>query len=349
MKKVLSFILLSFFLFSCAESSSKNQVQIKTLPDYKQLWKDTFLNYQNSKSQLKDFWVFDFESTLMIDGDEKTLIQSFSNLNLEEPFNSFSVKVDWDYDFRDKKNIILNGNFKIYFNKRNFWLWDLDIRFSLKENKYFSYSLNNLDGKLLKLLLKDKAQIDNLILFFNDNKWWDNTYEISPEILESLFHNTWEKSLEETLYKNSQKEEAAIINSFLNKEVIEILSWETKNDIDSIYFKLNTDHLVDFLNEVSVIIWDEKDFSQDKKLFQNILLSWNFEIKNTLIINSYIKTQIILAWQDELWNKKEDILTFESILKIPDIKNFNLDFTTLISSVSTYNNKLQLRLKWLIK
>lgn len=350
MKKILLIFILIFWLFSCFWWEKDKD--IKTLVEYKQIWKDTFLNYQNTSWEIKTSWIFDTEFTIMLDGDEETLLNKFSTLDLKEPFNSLSFKVDGDYDFSDKNNIKLYANIKIYLNKRNFWLWSLDISVHLKDNKTLVYTINNLESKILHLFLEDKDTIDYLLLFYNDHKWQENTYIIPSYFMEWILDINSNNSLEENLYKNSKEEEEKIIQAFLENEVIEVLSGETKNNSDILYFQLNSDNLIHFLNEVAWILWDEnenKNFENDKEIFKNITMEGNLEINKNVIINSYIKTQIILTWWEDGKEKKEDILTFETQLKLPDLKNFNLDMTTLISSLSSPNNKLQMRIKWLIK
>ncbi len=354
MKKILSILILTFLLFSCF-NDKENKVEVpkqKTLQEYKQVWKDSFLYYQNNTKEIKKSWIFDAEFTVMIDGSEEALINKFSNLNLNSAFNSLSFKIDWDYDFLDKSTPKLNWNIKIYLNKRNFWLWDFDVSFKLENKTTLKYSVNNADKNLLKFLLTDKEKVDALWLYFEDNKGKELTYEIPKEVIDSLFEEASNVNLEENLYKNSKEEEQKIINSFLENEVIEVLSWETQNNIDKLNFKFNGDNCVKFLNDVAKILWnwnENKNFDSDKELLKNIWISWILEIKNNEIQNSFINSDIILAWNNSSWNKIEDKVNLKTTLKIVDYKNLNLDFTTLVSSDSTPDNKIQIRLKWLIK
>lgn len=354
MKKILSILFLTFLLFSCF-NNDENKVEItkqKSLSDYKQVWKNSFKYYQTNTKEIKKSWIFDAEFTIMIDGNEEDLINKFSNISLNSPFNSLSFKIDWDYDFLDLANPKLNWNIKIYLNKRNFWLWDLDISFHLENKETLKYTINNFDKTLTSFFLKDKTQIDALSLFYEDNKGKELVYNLPKEIVDGLFLEASKIDLEENLYKNSKEEEQKIINSFLENEVIEILSWETQDNVDKLNFKFNSDNFIKFLNDVAKILWnwnENKNFDSDKELFKNIGISWVLEIKNNEIQNSFINSDIILAWNDNLWNKIEDKLNFKTTLKIVDYKNLNIDFTTLISSDSTPDNKIQIRLKWLIK
>lgn len=353
MKKIfIIFILL--FLFSCSSAEKKEIItpKEKTITEYKQIWKNTFNYYQNNSSSIKKSWIFDFEFTVMIDWDKKDLINKFSNIDLNTEFNSLSFKIDWNYDFIDKKSPKLDWNLKIYLNKRNFWLGDFDVSFSLSENNKLKYSFNNLDKTLLKFFLKDTSQIDSLYLFFQDNKQKDMIYLLPKEITDAIFSDKKTDSLEDTLYKNTKDEEQKIINAFLEKEVIEVFSWSTSGNIDKLNFRFNSDNFISFLNEVAIILWnwnENKNFNEDKELFKNIISEWIFNIQNNEIVDSNINTQIFLTWKDNLNNNKQERLDFVTNLKIIDYKNLNFDFTTLISSLSTPNNKIQIRLKWLIK
>lgn len=345
MKNIISIIICVLLIFSCSSNENK-----KTLQDYKQIWKNTFLSYQNSKSQIKKHWIYDFEFTIMIDWKKENLINKFSFLNLNWPFNSLSFKVDGDYDFLDENNLKLNWNLKLYLNKRNYWVWDLDINFTLENNKTLKYTINNWDKDLIKFLLSNKEQIEQLIWYIEENKWKELKFEIQENILKELF-NTWKNiNIEKNIYNNSKNEETKIINSFLENEVIEILSWESINETDKVSFKFNSDNFIKFLNQVAIILWENwKNFDWDKKIFKNLKSNWELEIKNYLIQNSAINTDIILNWIWDNNEKKEDKLNFKSTLKLGDLKTLNVDFTNLISSSSTPENKLQFRIKLLLK
>ncbi len=350
MKKLMFCILFIFgtiFLTSCFWWEKKDLLY------YKNVWKDTFKNYQYSTTKIPKKGQFNFELSTMVAGNTEW-ISGFSNLNFEEKFSSLSIQIFWDHDFENINNPKLSANIKIYLNKRTFWLADVDISIDINWKWQVEYSLNNMNENVLKLFQIKQEDIDVLMASFNENKWKKTIADAKTNILGQIIQTILDSSKESPLKDNSKEEEQKIIESFLNNEVIEVTSWtEKKDNVENIIFKLNWDNTIKFLNDVSKITstWSEvKNFDGDKELFKSFVIAWDFNISDKKIIDSNINIELPLSAIDEqTWKEKYDLLKLQNQFKMPNPEKFDIDLTTLISSNSTPDNKLQFRVKWMVK
>jgi hypothetical protein len=168
MKKIILFLFLIIFLTSCfwqwQDTKWWGEVTKKDLNYYKQVWKDTFNFYQTNTSEIKNFWLYAFDFSIMVSWTW-TNLTNFWNIHFKDPFSSYILQLDGNYDFRDKQKLVFDGNIKMYLNNVASWIWDIDINIVLVDNKKMKYTVNNIDKKVLSFFLTNEEQIN--ALFFH--------------------------------------------------------------------------------------------------------------------------------------------------------------------------------------
>lgn len=330
-----------------------DNVQQKDISYYEDMWKQTFLNYQNTKFEIKDKWIFDFQVWFEAEWDVSNLKNMLEKswVVFDGDFKKLSVKIFWDYDFSSDQPK-LNLSLKVYLNKQELWLWDLDIKTNIWLNKS-TYYLNNLDRKLLSFLSVEQSTADILMNMYDENKWKEMLLPLPDWMFIELINAVKSSSNDSPLYKNTDSQEKRIIESFLKNDVLEILSWKTENMSDKIEFSWNSDNFVEFMNNVSEIINtgnSQVNFDSEKELLKNLKIRWVMDIKDKLIINSTILSEILISAIDSETNQnKYEPISVVSNLKMPTPSKIDFDWSTSFVAASSPNNKIKLRIKWLIK
>ncbi len=346
MKKIYIFLSLIFCVFILVWCFGDND---KDLSFYKNLWQDTFKNYQNSVTKINKKWVFDFEFGVSVLWDDSE-IDKFLNFNLESKFSNLWIKIFWEHDLENIENPNINATIKAFFNKSTFWLWDIDINLNINWNWDIEYIINNFNKDILKILQVSNTNIEAFEGLYKENKWKKIITSANANLIKEIFDTIQEKSKDSPLYKNSKEEEKAIIDKFLTNEVIEIISWKEQDDnITDISFNFNWDKFINFLNDVAKILKQNKNFNADKAFFNSFVVNWNLFIQNKNIINSNINAEFPLSIKDNSWKEKLDLLMFQNQFKMPNPENFNVNLKTIIFAKSSQNNKLQIELKGMIK
>lgn len=357
MKKIYKLLLVIpvWFIFTGCSLFNKvqtPQVQKKDNTYYENVWKDAFTYNQTTATDLPLIWKYDFEFSAAVEWDWNKLKSVFKNYwvdKLKWDFSNMTIKLYWDYYFTwENKHISINV--KLYYNKTNFGLWDVDMSFDINQSWLVEYYINNLDRNFLTFIWLDNQTIDSLIWLYEENKNKKLTYQLPKEIITQVLASLNE-SKDSPLYKNSKQQEQQIIEAFLKSNTIQVIWWSKVNDsTDQVEFKLNVDNLISFFNDVSKIIWENKSFDQEKQLLKDLTLKWTLNIANKLIVDSNILTEFVLKGINEQTKKEQfEVITLQSKLKILDPKIMDFDFLTALSSASQPENKLIIRLKWLIK
>lgn len=346
-----SVLLLSLAWCSLFNKNDSTNVPSKDVSYYDGVWKDSFRYNQTTTTNLPTKWKFDFEVAASIQWDSQKLKEVFKDYwtsNLNWDFNNLTIRVLWDYDFSTGKNDI-NISLKLFFNKINYWIWDIDISAEIKSDYTIDYYINNLDRNFLTFFWIDTSTIDTLIAIYTENKNKKMTYQL-PAILVEQIKATLAESKDGPLKNNTQDQEKQIIDSFLNNNVIEVLSWESAESVDRVNFKFNTTNFIKFMNEVAKINNYDSNFDWESESLKNLLIKWNLDISNKLIIDSRILTEFMLKWINKETNKEQyDQITLDSKLKLLDPKIVNFDFSTALASAKSPDNKLIIRIRWMIK
>jgi hypothetical protein len=114
--RIASAVFLAVLLVSCGKTEEAPKA--KAPADYKTLYREAFLEYQNSTTEIPKNGKFDFELTANVDGNEKKL-ESFAGKNFGEIFSSLSLKFYGDYNFSNIERASLLANIKAYLNQGN--------------------------------------------------------------------------------------------------------------------------------------------------------------------------------------------------------------------------------------
>jgi hypothetical protein len=356
MKKFFIFWLLVFFFATSLSScflDTKTPEVVKDVLYYKNLWKDTFKLYQTAITKVPKKGEFDFELGTMVSGNEKELSE-FGGVVLNGKFSSLSIGFLGNYNFEDTERPSLDATMKIYLNKRNFGAGDIDITFKIDGSGSVAYSLNNLDRTTLEFFGASKEMIDTLMLTFEENKWKLISSDAHAEFLREIFTSLVVSEKNSPLRENSKDEEIKIITAFLDSEVLEVTAGAEKEDwISTLNMRLNSENAVKFLNQVAIILWGEeakKEFDSNGELLKSFTIAGTMDIQDKKIMDSHILAEIPLSSIDEkTGEKKYDALLGENKFIYANPERFDVDLTTLISTKSTPNNKLQLHFRWLIK
>lgn len=335
--------LTSILLVWCLKQENKN------LSYFKKVWEDTFKNYQNSVTKIPKKWQFDFEISALVAWDKDNT--DFWIVNFWEKFWGFSIKLFWEHDFSNPKNASLTWTLRMYLNKRSFWEWDLDVDFSVNSSWTINLKTNNLDENILKVLNIDAESSRTILDEYKKNKWQNIVINSYKDFIWEILSSINDSSKNSPLVQNTKSEESQIIDLFIKDEVFKLLSWQEDEDfVDKIKLTFSPINFSKFLNDVAKILKENKDFSKEGQDFKDYKLSWNLTIKDKSIIDSDFISEIPLSSIDsKTWVKKYDLLISENNFKMPNPEKFDIDLTTLIYSKSKQNNKLQFRLKWLIK
>jgi len=318
---------------------------------YTNIWNNTFLNYQTTNFNIKNKWDYEFSVWFEIEGSGDVIkndIIKKSWINLYWELNKISLKVLWNYDF-STWNSNLNWSIRIYLNKQELGLWDLDLSYNIVWDK-LEYSINKLERLLLNFFSIDNETSDLLMNTFDDNKWKTLSMNLTQGTMQqivSIFKSSSEKN---PLYKNTDSEEKQIIKAFLDNKVLEIVKWVVNWNITKVEYKLNTDNFIIFMNNVANIIWDEKTFDTDKELFKNLVINWVFDIKNNLIINGSTNIELpLISINKETWKEQFQPIILIFDYKLPTPNYINFDLSTSVFSPNSKENKLKIIIKWIIK
>ncbi|EKD30378.1 MAG: hypothetical protein ACD_78C00072G0002 [uncultured bacterium (gcode 4)] len=337
----------AFYFWNTPQKSSNN------LASYKNLWQETFRSYQSGVTKIPKKGKFDFEMASMATGSGEALTRLW-NMEFREKFSSLAIAILGDYDFESAEHPSLDATMKMYLNKRSFGAGDIDIGVHIDGNGMVAYTLNNLKRNALEFLGVPPDMIDSLMLSFDENKGKMITSGTEAELLRGVIAAITEASKDSPLKENSKEEEQKIIAAFLDDEVIEVTSGEQKDeDITTLTFRLNPDNTIRFLNNVATILGGdntEKRFDGDVEFFKSFTIAGTMDIQDARVIDSHILTEIPVSSLDPATlEKRYDLLKLENQLIYPNPERFDIDLTSLISSQSTPDNKLQFHFRWLIK
>lgn len=334
-------------------SSSTNQEETsKTVKDYKKIWDDTFWNYQTWFEKFPKKWTFNFEFTIWAEWKLEELSSKLwlSEINLDEKFKNLTFNINWNHDFLDKNNMSLNWELKVFLNKESSsWLWDLNVTLKIAWNQ-FEYYLDMLDPSLLKFLGIKSEDMDSLIWYYQENKDKPIKNQIVDNMLASFIE--WIKEQEWPLDEVSPENDKKIIQSFLDNNVINILEWE---DLEwgavKMKFKIDPTNLVNFLNDTWKIIWefDKPQYDVENSHLKDLTIEWWFMIKNNLIVDSDIQTEIPIEYVAESWKEKAKLMVLKTKMKFLSADHMDFDISNDIMSITDIDNKLKLNIKWLIK
>lgn len=336
-----------WYFFKNKDNNVKNNIP---LDYYKQIWKNTFLNYQKTAFKIPDKWNFEFG--LFTQFDNKNDFLNLSSLWLKSNFDWWKINIQWNYDFTDKKNRELKVNFKVFFTNKEFG--DSNIDFTIYFEKWWKiqYSLNSVEWDTLKILWFSKEEIEKYIIMENEIKREKTVTDIegkNKNLLSDIVNTFNDSIINPPLEENSKKEESQIIDLFLKNEVIDVIKWEKKWDFDDVYFKFNSNNFVVFINEVAKVLWENVDFSQDKEKFKNINISWKLSIKNSLILDSAIESKISVISSNPELQWKPEVINVLSEVKIPDAEWIDFELKSRLFSDSKKDNIVIFGINWLIK
>ena len=351
MKKFIIFLLIwSMFLTSCSMPWSKQdttpikEIVVKDLNYYKSVFSDFFLNLENSQSNFQKTWLFNFELTLMAQGNTTKILPYF-----KKDFTDISVSFDWNYDVIDSSNPKGVLNIKAYLNKRNIGLWDFDLTFESFWSGSIAYTINNISPDILSIFVWEDTS-NRLVTKYKTEIWKQQNIQLSKEKWDSYVSSVDSSVNKSALVQNTKDQEQQIINLFLKDEVIQILSGEDKNWMDALSFKWNTDNFINFINDTAKVLNEKKEFNTDKEILKNINMTGILYMKNKNLEDSDINTNLSMQWKwSGSWQIQQEILVNKSELKIIDPRKLNFDFTNLMFSQSSPDNKLQIRIKGLVK
>ena len=341
------------------EDSSVGISKKQDLSFYKKMWEDTFLNYQNTVTNLKNEGNFKFEVMMQVEWDNKKLLKVINKSSKIWKFSSFRVLFEWTYDFTDVESIKVDANLQVDLNKDQFSVWDIDITFEIKWDGTLEYTINNLNRTVLKFLWIDKDQInvmmdvyeENIVLLDDFNK--PLKLKIPNKLWTEIISSIKAKSSDSPLYKNSKEEEDKIIKAFLSNDVIQIISWKPKGDMNIIDFVFNPENWINFLNDVAKAIakWnDVKNFDWEKTYFKDLTINWSFTIRDNLIIDSNIWTELPIKWiSKKTWKETIDIIILKTQFRMFSPSAIDFDLINTIVAKSSPKNKLKVLIKGFIK
>lgn len=343
-------IVLMSFLWWCSFFwiwEQESTQQSKDIWFYKNLWKSTFSNYQFSSYNIWYTWEFDLSMNFWLSWDIEEIKKVFSlkNVDQENILKNIWINTFWDYEITWNKIKNLWLNLKLFYNKENIWVWDLDITMNIKNNISEMY-LNNLNVDFLETIWIDQQMIEYIMWYYSFNKNKKIRLNYIDMILNDILVNI--ENQKNPFFEVNDEQDKKIIESFLNNEVIEIQTWSIVwKDEYKMSFKLNSSNLKKFLDEVWEIIWIESNFKDDK--IDKLTIYWDITIKWNIINDSNFVIELPIETIDKNWEKISDMLINEFNLKLPSLDKINFDILYKIYSYSTPSNKLIISLKWLVK
>lgn len=178
-------------------------------------------------------------------------------------------KIDFDYDFRTESKASAEILTQFFLNKAT--LPNFGFMASLKD-KALSFTLTNFDveaGIFLGLdeFLGSQEEIEMmaeaLVGKSQNMKLTNAQYE---EIVGAILHAQEDSDL----VVNTDEEDAAILQSFVDKKVVKITSAEKTEEGYSLGFEVESGALVSFLNEVAEINDVEADFGNELPMLSQI-------------------------------------------------------------------------------
>ena len=315
--------------------------------DYRQIWRDTFVAYQTGTMDIPHTGSFDFVGTLMVAGDTDHILR-FSSVELGEPLSNFSIHIFGKYDFADHDHPSATATIQAYLNKRNFGLGDLDMSVTINGSGSATYTLDHLDSRMLDLFGITDPNRKDLIALFQDHAGKPFTTDAQSSMIRDVLDTI--QSAKDPLYQNTKSQEAQIIQSFLDRDVIRISTGsQLPNSTARLTFQLDPANAVAFLNTVGKILGngnENKDFGGDKTLFDHFPVSGTMDIRDHRLVDSIFSIGMPLRTHDKKTNTDHtDTLVLRNELKMPNPSHLDIDLTTKISSESTPANQLQIRIQ----
>lgn len=241
-----------------------------TLTEGQSIFGETFINSQ-SGAENKLTAEYNVDIALSVEDNENDVLPT----ELEK----LSGSIYFAYDFQSEINASAELLIDFYLNKSS--LPNFGFMASLKE-KVLSFTLTNFDteaGIFLGLdeLLGGEEGIDMIMNSFvgqtQNIKLKDSEYR---EIVDTLT-NPAESG---EIIINTEEEDLAILQSFIDEQVVEITSAEKNTEGYLLGFKVNSQSIVDFLNQVGEINGIEADFANELPTLSQINVNGEIQINS---------------------------------------------------------------------
>ncbi len=355
-------------------SSTTSKTTKKNLDYYKNVFSGTFFKYEDTISQVKKKWSFDFEINLAAEWDINKIL---SGIMIKDDFNSqdfknISLETYGDYDITDPQKASFNIYLKMFLNKDAVGLGDFDININVVSSGDVEYTINNLDQKFIDFVTDNSEISKDLLIEFQKVKQKKLHTKIPAEVLPQFVAIIESLNPEAMpLYKDTKEQEKAIQDAFIESETINVITGQTlDNGEDKLQIAYDGSNFVDFMNEVSKIVNtgdNVVNFDSEREIFKNMFsFQWVMNIKNYTIQDSSFVLEFMISWINKDTNKKQyqviantinfkapnpeifDITikdTFGRYAEILNEENINL----LTGQQSLSPDKLNITFRWLVK